>query len=123
MQSGDSSLQNSPDNQQLVGALAEKGFELQPIDKLDYRDNPILNYRESAPPEDIGYAVRTWNEQIAPGIANGAAREDFEQWDRDHDLQGHERLAGVYDYFLGDDAIWSGGVHDDGTLDVGVSAS
>lgn len=109
---------NSPDNHALTSALTDRGISLEPVDRFDYSDNPVLGYRESAPPEDIAYAVITWNDQIAPGLASGATREDFAAYDQEHGLEGHQRLAGVYDYMLGDDAITSGGQREDGSLDV-----
>lgn len=109
---------NSPENAALVDALARQGFELGAVGDFDYEDNPVLEYRK-APPEDIAYAVQTWNDQVAPGIASGATREDFEAWDQANGLTGHQRLAGVYDYFLGSDAIHSGGTTPRGGLDVG----
>jgi hypothetical protein len=111
-------LRNAPDNKALVTALAERGLELEAVEKFDFSDNPIQEYRESGPAEDIGYAVTAWNDQIAPSIATGATREHFEAYDQQHGLEGHQRLAGVYDYFLGNDAIKSGGEREDGTLDV-----
>lgn len=111
-------LGNSPENEALTSALADKGLSLEPVDRFDYSDNPVLGYRESAPSEDVAYAVNTWNDQIAPGIAEGATREDFAAYDEEHGLEGHQRLAGVYDYMLGDDAIRSGGEREDGSLDV-----
>lgn len=111
-------LGNSPENVALTSALADKGLSLEPVDRFDYSDNPVLGYRESAPSEDVAYAVNTWNDQIAPGIAEGATREDFAAYDEEHGLEGHQRLAGVYDYMLGDDAIRSGGEREDGSLDV-----
>jgi hypothetical protein len=109
---------NSPTNTALVTALQREGLELGAVSDFDYADNPVLEYGK-APPEDIAYAVQTWNERIAPGIAEGRTREDFEAWDQANGLTGHQRLAGVYDYFLGDDAIWSGGRTAGGGLDVG----
>lgn len=111
-------LGNSPENEALTSALAEKGLTLEPVDRFDYGDNPVLGYRESAPPEDVAYAVNTWNDQIAPGIAAGATRDEFAAYDQEHGLEGHQRLSGVYDYMLGDDAIKSGGEREDGKLDV-----
>lgn len=111
-------LRNAPDNPALAKALADLGRELWAVDELDYSDNPILDYRESGPAADIAYAVVTWNEQIAPGIAAGAVRDDFVAYDASHGLEGRRRLAGVYDWLLGDDAIVSGGVKSTGKLDV-----
>lgn len=111
-------LGNSPENEALTSALADKGLSLERVERFDYRDNPILGYRESAPPEDVAYAVNAWNDQVAPGIAAGAAREDFAAYDQEHGLEGHQQLAGVYDYMLGDDAIKSGGERENGLLDV-----
>ncbi|WP_409048294.1 hypothetical protein AB2L57_05880 [Microbacterium sp. HA-8] len=111
-------LGNSPENEALTSALADKGLSLEPVERFDYSDNPILGYRESAPPEDVAYAVNAWNDQVAPGIAAGATREDFAAYDHEHGLEGHQQLAGVYDYMLGDDAIKSGGEREDGSLDV-----
>ena len=111
-------LGNSPENEALTSALADKGLSLEPVERFDYSDNPILGYRESAPPEDVAYAVNAWNDQVAPGIGAGATREDFAAYDREHGLEGHQQLAGVYDYMLGDDAIKSGGEREDGSLDV-----
>lgn len=113
-----SDLANSPDNEALISALTDRDISLEPVDRFDYSDNPVLGYRESAPPEDIAYAVNTWNDQIAPGLASGATREDFAAYDQEHGLEGHQRLTGVYDYMLGDDAITSGGQREDGSLDV-----
>ena len=110
-------LRNSPDNAALVSALEDMGLSLQPVARFDYRDNPILGYRESAPPADVAYAVKMWDEQIAPGIATGAKREDFAAYDEEHGLEGHQRLAGVYDYMLGD-PIW-GDVRPNGTINPG----
>ncbi|WP_370895063.1 hypothetical protein [Janibacter sp. GXQ6167] len=109
---------NSPENEALTSALAEKGLSLEPVDRFDYSDNPVLGYRESAPPEDVAYAVNAWNDEIAPGIAAGATREDFAAYDQEHGLEGQRQLAGVYDYMLGGDAIKSGGEREDGSLDV-----
>ncbi|MDQ1084562.1 MULTISPECIES: hypothetical protein [Microbacterium] len=111
-------LGNSPENEALTSALAEKGLSLESVYRFDYSDNPVLGYRESAPPEDIAYAVNAWNDHVAPGIASGATREDFAAYDQEHGLGGHEQLAGVYDYMLGNDAIKSGGEREDGSLDV-----
>lgn len=111
-------LGNSPENEALTSALADKGLSLEPVERFDYSDNPILGYRESAPPEDVAYAVNAWNDQVAPGIAAGATREDFVAYDQEHGLEGHQQLAGVYDYMLGGDAIKSGGEREDGLLDV-----
>lgn len=111
-------LGNSPENEALTSALADRGLSLEPVDRFDYNDNPVLGYRESAPPEDVAYAVNAWNDQIAPGIAAGATRDDFAAYDQEHGLEGHQQLAGVYDYMLGDDAIKSGGEREDGSLDV-----
>jgi hypothetical protein len=111
-------LGNSPENEALTSALTDKGLSLEPVERFDYSDNPILGYRESAPPEDVAYAVNAWNDQVAPGIAAGATREDFVAYDQEHGLEGHQQLAGVYDYMLGDDAIKSGGEREDGSLDV-----
>lgn len=109
---------NSPDNEALMSALADKGLSLEPVELFDFSDNPILGYRESAPAEDIAYAVTAWNDQVAPGIAAGATREDFAAYDREHGLEGHRQLAGVYDYMLGGDAIKSGGERAGGLFDV-----
>lgn len=109
---------NSPENEALTSALADKGLSLEPVERFDYSNNPVLGYRESAPPEDVTYAVNAWNDQVAPGIAAGATREDFAAYDQEHGLEGHQQLAGVYDYMLGDDAIKSGGEREDGSLDV-----
>lgn len=109
---------NSPDNEALMSALADKGLSLEPVELFDFSDNPILGYRESAPAEDIAYAVNAWNDQVAPGIAAGATREDFAAYDREHGLDGHRQLAGVYDYMLGGDAIKSGGERAGGLFDV-----
>ena len=109
---------NDPENAALVDALAAKGLELGAVDDFDYTDNPLLDYRK-APAEDIAYAVRTWNDHIAPRIAHGATREDFAAWDDAQGLTGHQRLSHVYDYFLGSDAIHGGGRTSRGGLDVG----
>lgn len=107
-------LVNSPENGRLVAALAERGLTLEPVARFDYSDNPILGYRASGQPDDIAYAVRAWNDQIAPGIAAGASRADFAAYDEEHGLEGQRRLAGVYDYMLGD-PVW-GDERADGTL-------
>ena len=110
-------LGNSPENGALTSALAERGLSLEPVDRFDYSDNPVLGYRESAPPEDVAYAVNAWNDQIAPGIATGATREDFAAYDQAHGLEGQQQLAGVYDYMLKDPI--HGDIRADGTIDPG----
>jgi hypothetical protein len=111
-------LRNAPDNAALADQLSARGLRLGAVDDFDFRDNPVLGYRESAPPQDIAYAVQRWDDTIAPGLATGATREDFAAYDDQHGLVGHQRLSGVWDYFLGDDAIKSGGLKPNGKLDV-----
>lgn len=109
---------NVPQNTALLDALAAQGLELGAVEAFDYADNPVLGYGK-APAEEIAYAVQAWNDQIAPGIANGATREDFATWDDARGLVGHHRLSNVYDYFLGSEAIHSGGTTSRNGLDVG----
>ncbi|MCW2695095.1 MAG: hypothetical protein JWR62_180 [Modestobacter sp.] len=111
-------LRNVPENAALAEQLSARGLRLGAVEEFDFADNPVLGYRPSGPAEDIGYAVQRWDDTIAPGLATGATREDFAAHDARHGLAGHESLAGVWDYFLGSDAIKSGGVRPNGKLDV-----
>jgi hypothetical protein len=116
-QSDAADMGNSPENEGLASALAERGLTLEPVERFDYSDNPILDYRASGQPDEIAYAVTAWNDQIAPRIAAGATREDFAVYDQEHGLEGQQQLAGVYDYMLGD-PVW-GNERSDGTLNPG----
>jgi hypothetical protein len=102
----------------LGSTLADKGLRMADVGDFDFGDNPITGW-DKAPREDVEWAVSRWNDTLAPGIAAGQTRDDFAAMDAASIAPEYRRLANVWDYFLGDDAIHSGGSTPSGGLDVG----
>lgn len=73
----------------------------------DLTENPIQGEfgRGGATRADYRWAVQTWHDTIAPGLARGMSRSDFEADDALRGAQPLRRTADVYDMFLGDDHI------------------
>lgn len=102
----------------LSSTLASKGLRMTDVSDFDFSDNPITGW-DKAPREDIEWAVSRWDDTLAPGIAAGKTRDDFAAMDAAANAPEHRRLANVWDYLLGDDAIHSGSSTPSGGLDVG----
>jgi hypothetical protein len=100
-----SDLSNDPANAALGARLDELGLRLAPVDSFDFSDNPILGWNKGATAEDTRWAVERWNDTIAPGIATGATRSDFEDYDNRSGAAPMRKLAMVWDVFLGSDPI------------------
>ena len=102
----------------LSDTLAARGLQLVDVNSFDFTDNPIGDWNKSDGEENVGWAVERWNDSIAPGIAAGATRADFEDYDNRTGAPEWRRLANVWDMFLGDDPIKQGGVGANGKMSV-----
>jgi hypothetical protein len=98
--------------------LSDRGLELVDVDEFDFADNPITDWDKSDGEENTRWAVERWNDTIAPGIASGATRQDFENYDNLHGAGDWRKLAMVWDMFLGNDPIVAGGAGPNGKLGV-----
>jgi hypothetical protein len=101
----------------LVARLNELGLDLTPVSSFDFSSNPIVSWNHASPDEH-SWAMRQWNDTIALGLAAGATREDFEAMDRASGAGDMNRLAMVWDMFLGSDAITPERANDAGMRDV-----
>ncbi len=88
----------------LAARLDELGLELVPVSAFDFADNPIVSWNHGTP-DDHQWAAERWNDTIAPGLASGATRADFEAADAHNNAGDYRRLANVWDMYLGSDAI------------------
>lgn len=113
---GSGGQQDSPSA--LDSALAARGLRMGDVNSFDFSDNPITSWGKASR-DDVEWAVSRWDDTIAPGIAQGATRADFETMDAQNGSGDMRRLAPVWDYFLGDDAIHGGGSLPGGGMDVG----
>jgi hypothetical protein len=102
----------------LVDTLTARGLELVDVSSFDFEDNPIGDWNKSEGEENARWAVERWNDSIAPGIAAGATRADFEDYDNRTGAPERRRLANVWDMFLGGDPIKSGGIGPNGKMTV-----
>jgi hypothetical protein len=84
-------------------------FGLAPIDvgAADLADTPIVGEfgRGDASRADYRWAVQTWDDSVAPGVARGMSRDDFANRDLQIGAPPLRRTADVYDMFLGSDRI------------------
>lgn len=101
----------------LVAGLDSLGLDLLPVSVFDFSSNPITSWNHASP-EDHSWAMARWSDTIAPGLASGATREDFEEMDRASGAGDNRRLAMVWDMFLGSDAITPEPPGEDGMRDV-----
>jgi hypothetical protein len=100
-----------------TSALGCVGLTLEPVDRPDNGDNPILGHHASAQRADD---IAPKSSRVAPDAIPGAivSFQVLTAFDEAHALEGQTRLAGVYDYMLRDDATASGGTKDNGLIDV-----
>lgn len=99
-------------------ALARRGLALVSLDRIDFRDNPIIDGygKGDATRADYRWAVETWANQVEPEVQNGADRSFFETRDTERGAVGLRQTANVYDLFLGSDPV-ALSRRPDGTLD------
>lgn len=90
-----------------TSSLAAFGMASVDVMSADLTENPIQGEfgRGGATRADYRWAVQTWHDTIAPGLARGMSRSDFEADDALRGAQPLRRTADVYDMFLGDDHI------------------
>jgi hypothetical protein len=93
------------------GGLATRlaGLGLQEIDLslVDFSGNPIAEPfgRGGLTITDYRWAAETWHTVVRPGVAAGLTRDDFAARDAERGARPPRSVAGVYDVFLGGDAI------------------
>lgn len=87
--------------------LQSHGMTSVAVEEMDFDDNPVIDgfHKGGTTATDYRWAVSTWDEVVAPGVRDGATREDFERRDAERSAPDLRRTAIVYDLFLGSDRI------------------
>ncbi|MBX3100672.1 MAG: hypothetical protein KF761_13970 [Salinibacterium sp.] len=98
-------LLNDASNNELTSKLSDLGFELVAVDSFDFAPDAVLGWNHGATPDDAAWAVSQWDTTLAPGIATGATRADFEDYDNKTAAPAMRRLASVWDMFFGSEAM------------------
>jgi hypothetical protein len=109
-----------PSSSSAGGGLQSMGLDEVDVDDLDFSENPIDGGfgRADADHEDYEFAVRTWEEVVRPGIAEGKTLADFEAQDRASGAQPPRSVGEIYRYFTGRDSAIHASRRSDGTLQV-----
>lgn len=88
-------------------SVSDHGLSELQVDAADLADTPIQGEfgRGGASRADYRWAVQTWSDTVAPGVAKGMTRDDFTARDERNGAPPLRRTADVYDMFLGTDRI------------------
>lgn len=89
----------------LASALAERGLLEIPVSSAGFADNPVVSWVH-ATRADVEWAVDRWDTVVSKVAARGGGRDELAARDeRDGTTGTMRQLAGVWDMFLGSDAI------------------
>lgn len=86
-------------------ALAQRGLEEVAVSSADFSDNPVISWVHAAR-ADVEWAVDRWETVVSKVAARGGSRDELAARDnRDGTTGTMRQLTGVWDMFLGVDAI------------------